>query len=40
MDFVVYKVVNIIDSHVMFRQQNWTKNGFKSIFFSPKEKAL
>ena len=34
LDFVVYKVVNIIDSHVTFRQQNWTKNGFKSIFFT------
>ena len=27
-----YNVVNIIESHVTFRQQNWTKNGFNSIF--------
>ena len=30
MDIVVYNLVNIIDSHVTFRQQNWTKNGNKN----------
>ena len=27
-----YNVVNIIESHVTFRQQSWTKNRFNSIF--------
>ena len=37
--FLVYSVVNIIDSHVTFRQHNWTKNGFKS-FFCAKTKRM
>ena len=40
MDFRSLKFVNIIDSHVTFRQQNWTKIWIQIHFFSQKHNAL